>query len=117
MKNIIKYYLLSTLALLTFSLISALILTIFNINNIFSQSTLNIIGIVISYLITIIISYIIGLKLKRHGLIHGLSLSILFLVLNIIFGNTLSSLSNIIKIVTQTLFIIFFMVLGVNTSK
>lgn len=117
MKSIIKYYVFSIITILLFTFFSALILTFLKTFSGVNDATLNIIGLVISYFIAILISYIMGLKIKRHGLIHGFIISLIFLLFNFIFGNNFSDLSNIIKISTRTLFIIFFVILGVNKSK
>jgi len=117
MKTTIKNYIFSILTLLIFTLISALILTIFRVNNIMSYNNSIIISNVISYILIAIISFIMGLKIKRHGLIHGFILSIIFLIINLIFFNTLSDITNLIKVITKSLIVIFFTILGVNKSK
>ena len=117
MKNTIKNYIFSILTLLIFTLISALILTIFRVNNIIGYNNSMIISNVISYILVAIISFIMGLKIKRHGLVHGFILSIMFLIINLIFFNTLSDTLNLIKVLSKSLIIIFFTILGVNKSK
>lgn len=117
MKKIIKYYIISILSLLIFTVLTSLILTILKSNDIISYNNSIIISYIISYLLVAILSFILGLKLKRHGLIHGLLMSIILLSLNLIFFNSLSDISNLIKVITKTIIIIFFTILGVNKSK
>ena len=117
MKNTIKCYVFSIITLLIFTVIASLILTTLRINDLITYNTSLIIANVISYILLAMISFVMGLKLKRHGLIHGFIVSILILIINLVFLNSLSDITNLVKLLTKSLIIIFFFILVVNKSK
>lgn len=117
MKNIFKYYLLYFITLLICALLSSLILTILNTFDVVNFSNTLIISIIISYVFSIIASFIMGLKLKRHGIIHGFIISTIFMLLTLIFNGFNLELITLVKISIRSLLIVFFTILGVNKSK
>ena len=114
MKQNIKNYLFIITTLLFFTFITSLILTILFKKEVISNSTSLIIANVSSYILFAIASFILGYKNKKHGLIHGILLSILMIILSIAMGNDISNIIVIIKMITKSLIIIFFTILGVN---
>lgn len=114
MKQNIKNYLLITLTLIVLTFFSSLILTMLFKNQILNYKTSLILANTISYLFVAILSFILGLKQKRHGIIHGILLSLILIGLSSIFGNSLSDITTLIKVITKSIIIIFFTILGVN---
>ena len=70
-----------------------------------------------AYIFIAIMSFVLGYKNEKHGLLHGMIFSIILIMLTLIVGNDISSISNIIKIITKTLLGLFFAILGVNKKN
>ena len=79
MKSVIKNYLIALLVILVFAFISSLILAFIAMNNLLSDKTLSILSCSISYIMFAITGYILGIKNKKNGLIHGILFSLMFL--------------------------------------
>ena len=117
MKQYLKIYLIALLSLLSFALLSSLILTILDKNEILSSSVISIIANSISYTFLALISYILGVKLKRKGLFNGILFSLIILLCTLLIGNDLSSLTTLVKVITKSIIITFFLILGVNKKN
>jgi len=114
MKQNIKNYGFILISLLCFTFLTSLILTIIQKNNLISYNTSIIIANSISYILIAIFSFVLGLKIKKHGMIHGLIFSLLVISMTLMIGNNFNDLTIIIKVITKSLLIIFFTILGVN---
>lgn len=117
MKQYFKNYLFILITLLLLTFFASLILTIMEKNQFFSYKTSLIVANSVSYSIIAILSFILGYKNKKHGLFHGTLFSIILILLTIIMGNKISDFATIIKIITKTIIIMFFVVLGVNKKN
>ncbi len=114
MKQNIKTYFIIILSLLLSAFFASLILTILEKNEVFSYSTSLVIANSFSYILIVILSFILGYKSKRNGLVHGVFFSLMIILTTLIIGNKLSDITTIIKLITKTILVIFFTVLGVN---
>ena len=114
MKQNIKTYFILNLSLLIFAFFTSLILSLLEKNEVLTYNTSIIIANSISYLIIAILSFILGYKVKKQGLLHGLFLSIIMISFTLIIGNSLSDIVTTIKVITKTILILFFTILGVN---
>ena len=117
MKQYLKIYSTTLFLLLSFTFLSSLILTILDKNEILTSSTISIIANTISYIFIATISYILGVRIKKKGLINGILFSLIMILLTMLFGNKLSSIITLIKVVTKSVIIIFFVILGVNKKN
>lgn len=114
MKQNLKNYLIITTTLLIFTFFISLILTILEKNEILTYKTSFIIANSVSYLLLAIFSFILGLKSKKHGFLHGIIFSLIIILLSLVVGNSISDISTIIKVITKSLIILFFTIFGVN---
>jgi hypothetical protein len=117
MKHYLKTYSMVLITFLFFTFVSSLILTILDKSSLLNISVINIIANTISYILLAILSYVLGIKLKKHGLYNGILFSLLILSLTMVVGNDLSMITTIIKVVTKSIIIIFFTILGVNKKN
>ena len=117
MKKNLKNYLIILTTLLLFTFFVSLILTMIQKKQLITYNTSLILANSLSYLLLAIFSFILGLKVRKNGLIHGILLSLIMILLTIIIGNSLSSVTTIIKIITKSVIIIFFTILGVNKKN
>ena len=114
MKQNIKNYFILIISLLLSAFFASLILSVLEKNEVLTYNTSLIIANSISYILIAMLSFILGYKSKKHGLFHGVLFSLIMIVLTLIIGNSLSDIVTIIKVITKTLLILFFTILGVN---
>ena len=117
MKSIIKSYSISIIFVLLSTFIFSLILTILKQTNVLSYNASNIITNILSLSLFFIASLILGLKIKRKGLVNGIILSILFICVNLIIGFNLTNIKEIIKFIAKILLIILGTIIGVNLKR
>ena len=115
--NYIKNYSIAILVTLFFATFISLILTFLNINNLLDHKYGLIVANITSYIFFAISSYILGIKMGRHGLIHGIVLSLIMMVISIILFGYVYTTANILKLSMKSLVIIFFAILGVNKKN
>lgn len=114
MKTTLKSYTTSLIFILFSTFIFSLILTILKQNDLISVNTGNIISNILSLSLFFIGSLILGLKVKRKGLVNGILLSIIYICINLIIGLNLKSFTQVIKFISKILLIILGTIIGVN---
>jgi putative membrane protein (TIGR04086 family) len=111
MNSIFKSYALSLLFIFISILINALVLTILNINNLISYKTSNIIIAISSNVIFFISSLLLGMKIKKKGLINGIILSLIYIFISSLIG------LYIYNAIIKSLLITIGSIIGVNIKK
>ena len=117
MKTTIKSYIISLLFIFLSTFIFSLVLTILKQNDLISITTSNITSSILSLLLFFIGAIILGIKIKKKGLINGLILSILYISTSLIVVIHLTNLTSIIKFISKIILIILGTIIGVNLSK
>ena len=117
MKTTLKSYTVSLLFILFSTFIFSLILTILKQNNIINLTVSNITSNILSLLLFFVGALILGLKIKKKGLINGIILSIIYVSLNLIIGFNLDNIVLITKFISKILLIVTGTIIGVNLQK
>ena len=117
MKQTLINYFILCVTLLLFTFFTSLILTLLDINEVLPYKTGVIVCHSLSYFTYAILSYILGIKMKRKGLIHGVVFSLIAFLLSLVIGGNLHDLSVITKEIIRSIVIIFFTILGVNKKN
>ena len=117
MKTTLKSYTLSLMFILVSTLIFSLILTILKQNNLLSLYSSNVISTILSFLLFFIGAIILGLKIKKKGLINVIFLSLIYVSINLIIGFDFDNIYSILKFVSKILLIILGAIIGVNIRK
>ena len=116
MKTRIKAYFISIITLLIFTFLFSLILTTLNNKQIITNDNALIALNVLTYTLLAIISFTLSYKLKKHGWVNALFLSMLIIIISLITHLDFTSLSNILRLSSKILTIFIFSILGVNRS-
>ena len=117
MKTTIKPYVSSLLFILFSTFICSFILAILNQNKLISITTTNILTNIMSILLFFIASIILGMKIKKKGLINGIILSLIYISLNLIIGFNFTNYISVIKFISKIFVIILGAIIGVNLSN
>jgi len=117
MKTTLKSYTLSLIFILFSTFIFSLILTILKQNDLISLTTSNVTSTILSLLLFFIGALLLGLKIKKKGLINGVILSIIYVSINLIIGFNFTNTISIIKFISKIILIILGTIIGVNLSK
>lgn len=117
MKTIIKSYIVSLSFIFLSTLIFSLVLTILKQNDWINLNLSNIITSILSLLIFFIGAIILGMKIKKKGLINGVILSIFYVFIKLIIGINLNHLTSIVQFISKTILIILGTIIGVNINK
>lgn len=112
MKRTIKNYGIAIISILFLSFLTSLILSFLDISEMM-KIDINILTYTLSYVFYAISSFILGLKMKKRGLLNGcIFFAILFLI-SFIFSESISLLHTLVKFII----IIFFTIFGVNKKN
>ena len=117
MKNYLKIYLSIIATFLFFSFFIALILTFINKNQKITSENGLMISTIFSFIIIALLSFALGLKVKKHGILHASILSIMIIALSFILHDSIIDYIFIIKLISKLLIIFFFTILGVNKKS
>jgi len=117
MKTTLKSYTISLIFILLSTFIFSLVLTILKQNNLINLTTSNITSSILSLLLFFIGALILGIKIKKKGLVNGIILSMVYVAINLIIGFNLTNVTSIIKFISKILLIILGTIIGVNLRK
>lgn len=117
MKTTLKSYTLSLIFILFSTFIFSLILTILKRNDLINLTTSNVTSSILSLLLFFIGAIILGVKIKKKGLINGIILSIIYISINLIIGFNFSNFIYIVKFIGKIILIILGTIIGVNLRK
>ena len=117
MKRCFKVYSIIIGSLLGLTITTSLILSLIEKYNLITYKSLLYVSNTISYLYAAIFSFILGVKMKKNGLLNGFVFSLILFLITIIIGNSLIKITTIIKVITKSIIVIFFTVLGVNKKN
>ena len=117
MKTTLKAYTLSFIFIFLSTFIFSLVLTVLKQNNIFNLTTSNVISSVLSLLLFFIGAIILGIKIKKKGLINGIILSLIYGAINLIIGFNFANYVFVIKFIGKIILIILGTIIGVNLSR
>lgn len=117
MKTTIKSYTLSLIFILLSTFIFSLILTILKQNDYISLTISNVTSTILSLLLFFVGAVILGLKIKKKGLLNGFILSIIYVSINLIIGFNFTNTISIIKFISKIILIILGSIIGVNLRK
>lgn len=117
MKLTLKSYSFSIIFILLSTFIFSLLLTILKQNDLMNLNTSNILTNILSLSLFFVSAVILGMKVKRKGLVNGIIYSIIYICVNLIIGISFPNSISIIKFISKILLIILGTIIGVNIKK
>ena len=114
MKQFFKTYSIIIISLLGLTIITSLILASIEKMNLINYKNSLYVSTVLSYLYILVFSFILGVKVKNKGILHGFIFSFILFLITIVVGNANFDWISIVKIITKSVIAIFFTIVGVN---